>query len=601
MDNRKLFVVLLLLYLGFANSAHAWWNKDWDYRKEFTFDTTVTGLPIETSVNEAVVLIKLHLGNFTYFNDTLPGGEDFRFVSGDDITPLKYHIEYYNPVQQVGLIWVKIPRVTPGTNLEKIYMYYGNENAVSGADKPGTYSVDDVMVYHFDGVPQDATAYANHPQGNTSTEAPGSVMGSGVEFNGTQSIIIPSSPSLRLLPDPGVTASMWLKATGEQTDAAVLNYVGENANSLSLRIDGSTPYLQYIVDGTATRTNPIDETAEGLVADTWNHIVFVVSPETLTLYINGVEYANADVTIDEIGGVVSIGAMPDDTSGFIGQVDELRILKRAESNDWLTLAYNNQGPSDLLVRAGADGQQEGAGEGHNYVAFSLSKLTLEGKITTGILTVMLVFACIIMFAKGMFLGKVRKSNNVFTKRYSGIGTEDQKASTSLISTYKGIGVDDKKLKASALNKVFKVGMKELHSRLSASTAGAQRTRSLSVNSVNAIRAGMDTAMLRENQKLQKQMVLLTIAISGGPFIGLFGTVMGVMITFAEVALAGNVDVNAIAPGISAALVATVAGLAVAIPCLFGYNYLAAQIKEISADMRVFVDEFQARVAEEFGE
>ena len=84
----------------------------------------------------------------------------------------------------------------------------------------------------------------------------------------------------------------------------------------------------------------------------------------------------------------------------------------------------------------------------------------------------------------------------------------------------------------------------------ASTAGAQRTRTLSVNSVNAIRASMDTAMVRENQRLQKQMVLLTIAISGGPFIGLFGTVMGVMITFAEVALAGNVDVNAIAPGIS---------------------------------------------------
>ena len=76
--------------------------------------------------------------------------------------------------------------------------------------------------------------------------------------------------------------------------------------------------------------------------------------------------------------------------------------------------------------------------------------------------------------------------------------------------------------------------------------------------------------------------------------------MGVMITFAEVALAGNVDVNAIAPGISAALVATVAGLAVAIPCLFGYNYLASQIKEITADMRVFVDEYQARVSEEYG-
>jgi len=61
------------------------------------------------------------------------------------------------------------------------------------------------------------------------------------------------------------------------------------------------------------------------------------------------------------------------------------------------------------------------------------------------------------------------------------------------------------------------------------------------------------------------MVMLTIAISGGPFLGLLGTVIGVMITFAAIAAAGDVNVNAIAPGIAAALAATVAGLAVAIP------------------------------------
>jgi biopolymer transport protein ExbB len=77
------------------------------------------------------------------------------------------------------------------------------------------------------------------------------------------------------------------------------------------------------------------------------------------------------------------------------------------------------------------------------------------------------------------------------------------------------------------------------------------------------------------------MVLLTIAISGGPFLGLLGTVVGVMITFAAIAAAGDVNVNSIAPGIAAALLATVAGLAVAIPALFGYNYLASRIKTIS--------------------
>jgi biopolymer transport protein ExbB len=97
------------------------------------------------------------------------------------------------------------------------------------------------------------------------------------------------------------------------------------------------------------------------------------------------------------------------------------------------------------------------------------------------------------------------------------------------------------------------------------------------------------------------MVLLTIAISGGPFLGLLGTVVGVMITFAAIAAAGDVNVNAIAPGIAAALLATVAGLGVAIPALFGYNFLASRIKNISADMQIFVDEFVTRVAETYGQ
>ncbi len=93
------------------------------------------------------------------------------------------------------------------------------------------------------------------------------------------------------------------------------------------------------------------------------------------------------------------------------------------------------------------------------------------------------------------------------------------------------------------------------------------------------------------------MVLLTIAISGGPFLGLLGTVVGVMITFAAIAASGDVNVNAIAPGIAAALVATVAGLGVAIPALFGYNYLISQIKDLSTDMQVFIDELTTQMAE----
>jgi biopolymer transport protein ExbB len=73
----------------------------------------------------------------------------------------------------------------------------------------------------------------------------------------------------------------------------------------------------------------------------------------------------------------------------------------------------------------------------------------------------------------------------------------------------------------------------------------------------------------------------------------------VMITFAAIAAAGDVNVNAIAPGIAAALVATVAGLVVAIPALFGYNWLLSRVKNISATLHVFVDELVTKVAEAY--
>jgi biopolymer transport protein ExbB len=120
---------------------------------------------------------------------------------------------------------------------------------------------------------------------------------------------------------------------------------------------------------------------------------------------------------------------------------------------------------------------------------------------------------------------------------------------------------------------------------------------LSAQGVEVIRSLMNTQLVRENQRLSSALVVLTIAISGGPFLGLLGTVVGVMITFADIAAAGDVNINAIAPGISAALLATIAGLAVAIPALFAYNYILLRNKNVSANMLVFVDEFATRISE----
>ncbi len=146
-----------------------------------------------------------------------------------------------------------------------------------------------------------------------------------------------------------------------------------------------------------------------------------------------------------------------------------------------------------------------------------------------------------------------------------------------------------------LYRIFDLGAEEIRRRFAA-TAGR---RTLSPQSIEAIRAVLDSGFVQETQRLNRMMVMLTIAISGGPFLGLLGTVVGVMITFAAIAASGDVNVNAIAPGIAAALVATVAGLGVAIPALFGYNYLITRIKDTTSELQVFIGEFITKMAEAY--
>ena len=226
----------------------------------------------------------------------------------------------------------------------------------------------------------------------------------------------------------------------------------------------------------------------------------------------------------------------------------------------------------------------------------------------GILGIMFVISWIVMIVKAIVLNRVMKENKKFEQAYSLLTTEelgqlnseddpddaDFEESPLLLSFTKHHG----EFTGSTIYRLYHVGVEEMNRRLytSKTTSGDQQV--LSAQSMNAVKAAMDAKLTRELQKLNAQMVLLTIAISGGPFLGLLGTVIGVMITFAAIAVSGEVNVNAIAPGIAGALTATVAGLIVAIPCLFGYNYLGGQIKEITADMHVFVDEFVAKLSEQ---
>ncbi len=591
-----------LVCLLFPLVSQAWWHDDWSFRKEITIDTSPAMGDVAGPVNEAQVLVRLHTGNFGYFLDLLPNGEDLRFIDHDDKTPLKYHIERFDPINQMALIWVKLPIVQGGAVPHTFWMYYGNAEAVPAEDVGGTYDVPQALVLHFSD-PQmlghDSTAYANNAEIGTATIIEGPI-GAAANLDGTGAMSIPAGRGLLATPESGFTLSGWLKIDAEQADALVFDWSGVEGR-LDLRMQGATPLVRF-----TDATSIVQEIAASapITLGQWHHFALVGSAQGLTLYIDGGPAGALPAVTPTLNGPLSIGAAADGTQGLIAQLDEFGVASTARSADWVRFAARGQMADSQLVMYGEDGQQESGG-GESYFGTILRNVTFDGWVVIVILAIMAGISWVVMASKSMVINRTRRDNGAFLAQFSKLGTSqvdnldtdaaNDDENSPLLTALSG---RHKHFESSNIYRIYHAGVQEMHRRTPRAVGAQVAELELSTQAVNAIRATMDGTMTRELQRLNSQMVMLTIAISGGPFLGLLGTVVGVMITFAAIAASGEVNVNAIAPGIAAALVATVAGLAVAIPALFGYNYLGSRIKEISADMHVFVDEFVAKIAEQ---
>jgi len=377
----------------------------------------------------------------------------------------------------------------------------------------------------------------------------------------------------------------------------------EGGNALVLGINGTQAYARVSAAGanvTVQQTGTLD-------ADKWHHLAVTVGAGKLTLFVDGDPAGSAQAQFPQIAGTLTIGSGADNAHGFVGEMDEIQVSSIPRSADWLRAAARGQGNDAPLVLYGNDAQRET--EKVSYFKVTLQNVTADGWVVIIILSVMFVVALLIIFSKAVYLARVQRGNALFLNEFGKLQgdptaldrpeAEGGDDALDMSPFVRATGDEkDNKFRMSTVYRLYHVGVQEMRGRVGVS-AGAAAIKTLSPRAVDALRAALDATQVRLTQKLSARMVLLTIAIAGGPFLGLLGTVVGVMITFAAIAASGDVNVNSIAPGIAAALVATVAGLAVAIPALFGYNWLNTRIKEINADMRVFVDEFVTRIAEHY--
>ncbi|PYB83239.1 DUF2341 domain-containing protein [Pseudomonas koreensis] len=578
---QRLFLSLLIC-LGFVlpATAQAWWQDDWHYRKQIAVDTTPQGAAINQALGRTALLVRLHTGNFT-FDGVKEDGSDLRFVAADDKTVLNHQIESFDALMGMALIWVDVPNVEGGQR-QDIWMYYGNQKAPATGNGQLTFDPSYTALYHFDGATgtpaKDTTAYGNTAQSATGTAIDG-VVGRALQFSG-QPLLLPASPSLQHNAGSAFTFSAWLRldqASGEQ----VILARREGSQSLLIGVSQGLPFVE--IDGQRAAAT------QALAPSQWQHVALTAEGSKVTLYINGRESAALAQAMPAFNSVMAIGADLQEGAfqPFAGAIDELRLSKVARPAALLLADATSQGAESKLVAYGVDEEQSGFGFGS--LGFLLNAVPVDAWVIIAVLVLMMFQSWIIMLRKNRSLSRVTAANEDFRVQFAKVGTR--------LEMFADDAQLAQRLQHSSLWRLYLVAVKEIRTRRE---QGAD-TSSVSAATIEAIRCSMDGVRTRENQQLSSKLSTLSNAIAGGPYIGLLGTVLGIMVVFLGTAMAGDVNINAIAPGMAAALLATAMGLFVAIPALFGYNRLITRNKEVSADMRVFVDEFITRLAEMHGE
>jgi biopolymer transport protein TolQ len=208
------------------------------------------------------------------------------------------------------------------------------------------------------------------------------------------------------------------------------------------------------------------------------------------------------------------------------------------------------------------------------------------KVVLGILLLFSLISWIIIFAKYIRLAKITRQSERFvaffrkSKRFSEVNTVAGELGDSPLTT------------------LFKAGYAELDAQIKAVrpeespvTTMSLQSGKLLIKNISGVERALERAIGIEVTRLTANMTFLATTASACPFIGLFGTVWGIMQSFRAIGQSGSTSIAAVAPGISEALINTAAGLAAAIPALIFYNYFMGKVRAQRAGMEDFALEF----------
>jgi biopolymer transport protein ExbB/TolQ len=208
----------------------------------------------------------------------------------------------------------------------------------------------------------------------------------------------------------------------------------------------------------------------------------------------------------------------------------------------------------------------------NAAVYAIQNATTEGKVTVLVLLILSLFSWSIIISKFRQLHLARKATAKFLAAYA--STRDPLDIKRKGEAFRG----------APAYVLYLRGAEELDYQLQHNPVTVKGERRISNSSFDAVKVVLEEAAGNQALALEKGMIVLSTAVAGGPFIGLLGTVWGVMSTFAGIAESRAATLTAMAPGVAAALVATVTGLLVAIPAMFAYNFMVTTIRTLTQEL-----------------
>jgi biopolymer transport protein TolQ len=224
------------------------------------------------------------------------------------------------------------------------------------------------------------------------------------------------------------------------------------------------------------------------------------------------------------------------------------------------------------------------------ILYAFEHSNAAGQVVIALLVFGSIFSWTVMISKLVMVNRARRETNRLLRRFR--TARKPLAIYQSRETYPGAPAYAVYLAGCRELTFHLLGTTEIDDTFPSRLAEAERISPVAMNSV---RSAMEREVGEQALKLEDRMTVLATAVSGAPFLGLLGTVWGVMDTFSGIALAGHADLPAMAPGVSGALITTVTGLLVAIPAMFGYNFLVVTLR----GMTVELDNFAAELASSF--